>query len=198
MTSLNDVLDRFRPGPPSGAIKLSVLGAPGMGKSSLTVRLSEALGVPLIAEIARDFHSRGRALGPDSSIETQLLMMLAQIAVESKLVHFVADRTVYDPIIHVDAVAAYNGTPRPDLALNCMANYLANGHGAKYSEVFVLIHADVHKQDSVRETDPRYVSLVHEKTLYWLKALNVQHVVVEGDMESQWTQARKLLGCDGK
>ncbi|UVO30155.1 ATP-binding protein [Bradyrhizobium arachidis] len=197
MMGANDILDRFRPGPPGGVIRLGVMGAPGTGKSSLSARLAELLGVPLIPEIARDFHSRGRVLGPNSSIETQLLMMLAQAAMESRLVHFVADRTIYDPIIHVDAVAAYNCASRPDLALNCMANYLGSRHGPTYSHVFVLTHSEVRKQDGVRETDPRYASLVHDRTLFWLNALNIHHVILEGDMESHWTQARKLLGCDG-
>jgi nicotinamide riboside kinase len=191
----NDVLDIFRPGTP-GRLRIGITGAPGTGKSTLTRRLSAFLGLPPIFEIARDFHSRGHTLGLGSNLETQLLMTIAQVAMEADLVQFVADRTIYDPLIHVDAVAAYKGVPCPPLVLNCLANYLRRAHWDNYSHVVVLHHREVRKEDGVRETDLRYAEFVHEKTLFWLKALGVEHSLIEGAPEDQWLHICKLLGSD--
>ncbi|WP_316200603.1 MULTISPECIES: AAA family ATPase [unclassified Bradyrhizobium] len=191
----NDVLDVFRPGTP-GRLRIGITGAPGVGKSTLTRRLSAFLGVPPVFEIARDFHDRGHTLGAGSSLETQLLMTMAQVAMESDLVQFVADRTIFDPLIHVDAVASYKSVPCPPLVVNCMANYLRKAHRYNYSHVFVLHHQSVRHADGVRETDHRYGELVYQRTLFWLNALGVRHSLIEGASEDQWLQVCKLLGCD--
>lgn len=141
-------------------IKVAITGSHGTGKTTLVNELGLYWDIPVIHERARQFGDEGFDLNHDATFETQLLMMLGQLADEDGLFGrsaLISDRTIVDYLAYI-----YHSHHRPNKqvldSIEASVYHLLNpGMRRRYDYVFYLPADSLPLVgDDLRPQDVRY------------------------------------------
>lgn len=82
-------------------MKIAIIGAHGVGKTTLAKGLSEKLNIPLIPDTAAEAFHKGFIVNENTPIENQFWILCKQIEYERERgVSFIADKALFDNIVY--------------------------------------------------------------------------------------------------
>lgn len=175
--------------------KITLTGAPGVGKTVLSARLANTLKLPLIEEIARLVCTEKGYKWPGdiaNQQEFKLEVLERQIAEEKKHQNFVADRSVIDgwvlwqrwnlcSAMTYDTEAIYNKV---------------KAHVQNYTHIVYLPPMFPASEDDFRWTEPDYIRQIDrltKMTLYDLKLWDRTYTINSADESARVIELTQWL-----
>ncbi len=178
-------------------LRIGILGAHGVGKSTLAKRLSLELGLLRIDEVARTLHGLGFKLDTQTTMQTQSLMWLGQFYEELTHEEFVSDRTLIDVLAYTEAHNRILKNKKNNYFISALANVTYEIIESQYTALFyVPIEFKLH-DDGVRNTDPEFQRQINDLILYYLNSFNVDYFPITGSRDKRLTSAIKYLNQTG-
>ena len=179
-------------------LRIGIVGAHGVGKTTLAKALSSQLEIPRIDELARTVHGLGFPLNQKTNMMAQFLMWLGQLYEELTLDEFVADRTLMDVMCYTDhRVNQSKGQSKNRYFLNAMSNVTYEIISNQYSVIlYVPIEFKI-RADGVRDTDTEYQKAIDELVVRYLHSFNVDFFPVTGSKDRRVASVMKYLKQSG-
>lgn len=179
----------------SMAIKLTVMGSSGVGKTSLAERISAALDLPFLPEIGRLLC---RELGferigdiPEQE-KFKTLALERQIEDEAQFDSFVADRSAIDCWVlwqrwNICTAMTYDTEALYDSVLK---------HASSYTHIVYIPPMFAASEDGFRWTEPDYIKQIDRIIRMTLYDLDLWHRVLtirESDLEERIKEVERWL-----
>lgn len=183
--------------PPSSApepgTRIGLTGAQGVGKTLLAGLLSQALAIPLLAEVSRSACGHGLPLGSATTLSAQAAMWFAQFDLESRHPSYVADRTLIDVVAHSTYVSGPGEQTADRLFVAALRNATAMAALAHYH---LLVYVPVEfpmTADGLRDTDGAFQKFIDEAIRATLADIPVPYIRVSGTPEQRLREALRAV-----
>ena len=165
--------------------KIAIVGAHGVGKTTLAKALSQSLDLPLVPDFAALAFHKGFRVNEQTTIENQFWMLANQIEHERKLnTSYIADKAILDNIV-------YSKYLFDDFrALSLIQDIvLKNTHYTHY--IYLPIEFTIEADG--RSLDTGFQKQINDDYLDLLNKLQLQYTEIRGDVQSRLNQVLKIL-----
>lgn len=164
-------------------MKIAIVGAMGVGKTTLANDLSDVLDIKILPEIARKMIEEGYKLDKDVTPAIELEILKRQVALEETEEYFIADRGVID-------VMAYSSVLFHDdmFLLNKINNQLCV---TKYDIVFYIPIEFPLEGDGIRSEDIKFQKRIDQEIRFTIEAFNWHKI--KGDRDQRIKKAVKII-----
>ena len=85
-------------------MRITIIGAHGVGKTTLSKKLSEQLNLPVIHDVVVEAFQKGFEINETTPFETQFWLFAKQLEVEKNTINFVADKCLIDYSVYADVL----------------------------------------------------------------------------------------------
>lgn len=85
-------------------MKVAIVWAHGVGKTTVSKALSSKLNIPVILDIVPEAHRLGFEINENTPIETQIWLTAKQLELERNTPYFVADKCLLDYFVYGDVL----------------------------------------------------------------------------------------------
>lgn len=160
----------------SSGIKIGFTGSHGTGKTTISIAVANELGVTLIEERARMFSELGFDLNKKASLETQLLMLVDQVAAESGPFHtWVADRILIDYLAYIVCLDHTPSKQIQTMLENNIAWMMRGVHfSGRYDHIFLVPTGKITLlADILRPDDIYYQELIDSNIRFYLDKFGI-------------------------
>lgn len=162
-------------------MRIAITGAMGVGKTTLTNQLSEALGIKLLPEVARQLIEEGHKLDGEATPELELLTAYYQEKLEEGD-DWIADRCLID-------ILAYSTLLFTDEKLLNELDYRL--YKAKYDIILYIPPEFPIEDDGFRSTDSDFQKKIDQEILKILK--EYKYYTIKGTREERLLQALEII-----
>lgn len=178
--------------------RIAIVGSFSTGKTTLAEAASEALGLPLLPEVAREVAAMGFKLDKDATPEVETLIFLKQLANELTHAEFVGDRSLIDVMAYAGWVLD-NQPPRREKALWEACVRIAQFHlRSQYTHVFYLPIEFPIVPDGLRPLDPEFQREIDERMLALLHDNSVAYRTLGGSVPDRLAELEGAVAPDAK
>ena len=176
----------------SPAIRIGFTGSHGTGKTTLATELAIKLDMPFIEERARIFADMGFDMNTSASLQTQLLMLLDQIAAESNpFSYWITDRILLDYLAY---------SVNTDQALNQDTVRLLESNlywlmQNRYTHVFLVPVGKIALvSDTLRPDDIAYQERIDTTIRFYLEKMKIPyHTIESSSLEDRMDEVLEVV-----
>lgn len=167
-------------------MKIAIIGAQGVGKTTIANDLSAVTGIYVLPEVAREMIAEGFTLDKGATEEFEREMLFRQTTLEGVFDEdFIADRSILDILAYCSILFEDN-----DELLNQINDALAE---AQYDVVFYLAPEFPIEDDGVRSTDVEFQEQIDTIIKRILSVGRFKTFQLKGSKEKRLKQALKYL-----
>lgn len=166
-------------------MKIAIVGAHGVGKTTLAKELASVLNYQILPDTAREALLTGFTVNEGTPPEVQLWILSKQVEYEMKLQNdFIADKTLFDNIIYSRQI--FND---PHL-LKVIEDIVIKI--AKY-DLFIYLPIEIPLVDDGRSMDPVFQKKIDEEYLKLMKDLGIKYYEVRGSIPERVKKSAKII-----
>jgi nicotinamide riboside kinase len=166
-------------------VRISIIGAHGVGKTTLAKKLAEEIDFQLIPDTAAEAFHKGFAVNENTPLENQFWILCKQIEYERAANQkFIADKALFDNIVYSKQI--FNDTE----ALNVIERIVLSN--AQYDLLF-YIPIEIALVDDGRSIDPTFQKFIDQQYLKLIEKLKLTPQEIKGSIEQRVKQALKIV-----
>lgn len=170
-------------------MKIAIVGAHGVGKTTLARELSKALNYPILPDTASEALKKGFIVNEDTPPENQLWILCKQIEYERSLLdNFVADKTLFDNIVYARQI--FND-PHLLTVIEDVVKKLA-----KY-DLYLYLPIEIPLVADGRSIDPVFQKRIDYEYTGLLNTLGIKYYEVRGNIPERVQKALELIRLQG-
>lgn len=166
-------------------MKIAIVGAHGVGKTTLSEKLAKYLNLPTIHDVAIEALDKGFEINENTPPETQFWLFARQLEEERLTKAFVADKCLMDYTVYADIIFD------DDRLKSLLAEMIEKN--AKYDYVFYLPIEFPIEDNGIRSTDVEFQKRVDERYRDLLNSWNIKHTTLSGSVEDRLKKALESL-----
>lgn len=166
-------------------MKIAIIGAHGVGKTTLAKELSKLLKFPVLPDTAREALLKGFAVNESTPPENQLWILTKQIEYERELKdNFIADKTLFDNIVYGRQL--FNDQN----FLSVLENII--GKIANY-DLFIYLPIEIPLVDDGRSMDPVFQEKIDKEYLKVLGEFGISYFQVRGSVKQRLKSSLQII-----
>jgi nicotinamide riboside kinase len=163
-------------------MKIAIVGSHGVGKTTLSSKLSKILNLPLIPDVAVEAYRKGFTISENTPPEIQFWMFAKHLEYERGLgENWIADKCLIDYSVYADVL--FTDTRVTGLLAEMTSR------NAYYDFVFYLPIEFPIEDDGVRSLDVNFQKNVDDRYKQVLDQWNVSYITLTGSIENRVKQA---------
>ncbi len=166
-------------------MKIAIVGAHGVGKTTLSNQLAERLGLPILPDVAVEAFEKGFAISENTPPEVQFWMFSRQLELERLTEKFIADKCLIDYSVYADIIFD-DGRVTGLLAEMIRKN-------VSYSNIFYLPIEFPLEDNGIRSLDPVFQKKVNDRYLEILDGWGIDYKIIGGDKDKRLSKALELI-----
>lgn len=167
-------------------MKIAIVGAHGVGKTTLAKIIAEDLSLKLIPDTAAEAFHKGFVVNEATPPENQLWMLTRQIEYEREfLPHFIADKALYDNIVY-----SRNIFKNVSLLQVIEEIVLRN---ASY-DLLLYIPIEIPLENDGRSVDPVFQKKIDSEYKALLHNLKLPYIKIAGTLSQRVLKAKNVIG----
>jgi nicotinamide riboside kinase len=166
-------------------VRISIIGAHGVGKTTLAKNLAEEINFQLIPDTAAEAFHKGFAVNENTTLENQFWILCKQIEYErAAKTRFIADKALFDNIVYSKQIF------KDPAALKVIEKIVfAN---AKY-DLLLYIPIEIELVDDGRSIDPKFQKFIDQQYLQLMEKLKLKMIEVRGSVEQRVNKALQTI-----
>lgn len=158
-------------------MKIVIVGAHGVGKTTLSNRLAKELNLPTIHDVVIEAFEKGFEINENTPPETQFWLFARQLEEERLTKGFVADKCLMDYTVYADIIFD------DDRLKSLLAEMIKKNIG--YDYVFYLPIEFPIEDNKIRSLDPEFQKRVDQKYLKLLNDWEIDYTTISGSIEER-------------
>jgi len=162
-------------------MRITIIGAHGVGKTNLSKKLSEQLNLPVIHDVVVEAFQKGFEINETTPFETQFWLFAKQLEVEKNTINFVADKCLIDYSVYADVLFD------DDRVKSLLSEMIKKN--IRYDYVFYLPIEFTIEDDGIRSTNIEFQKKVDERYLELIRDWSIDHTILTGSVEDRLSQA---------
>ncbi len=167
-------------------MKIAIVGAHGVGKTSLSERLAEALRIKNIPDVAIEAFKKGFPINENTPAETQFWLFSRQLELERNFAdHWIADKCLIDYSVYADII--FSDFRIKELLAEMVRRNLS------YDFVFYLPIEFPLEDNGIRSLDPEFQRIIDRRYREILNNWGIGHQIVSGSLEERFNQTMKII-----
>ena len=174
---------------PINFMKIAIIGAQGVGKTTLAIQINEEYpDLKILPEAARLAVEAGHKLDHTATTETELWLIAKQIELENTEGKWVADRCGIDLLAYIHHLFS------KEQALIEFATKTLVSRFSNYDLVLYLPSGEFAiKDDGLRTTDIKFQQDIDEKVRYILEEHKIPFIEIVGTPDERLAKVKNLI-----
>lgn len=166
-------------------MKIAIVGAHGVGKTTLASELSKTLGYPILPDTASEAFKKGFVVNENTPPENQLWILTKQIEYERELQeHFIADKTLFDNIVYAQHIF---DDEHLLIVIESIVKKLAN------YDLYIYLPIEIPLVADGRSIDPIFQQKIDDTYVQLLQDLGITYHEVRGTIPERVDRALQLV-----
>jgi len=166
-------------------MRIAIIGAHGVGKTTLSKKLAASLDLPIIHDVVIEAFQKGFVINEKTPIETQFWLFARQLEEEKTTQSFVADKSLMDYSVYADVIF---DDDRVKSLLSEMVKKNIN-----YDYVFYLPIEFAIEDNGTRSTDIEFQKQVDNRYRQLIEDWTIDYTILSGSVETRLAQALKKI-----
>lgn len=167
-------------------MKIAIVGSHGVGKTTLSSKLSQIINLPIIPDIVVEAYNKGFTINEETPLETQFWLFAKQLELERNFNDkWIADKCLIDYSIYAD-ILLKDQRAKELLSEMIMKNIC-------YDHIFYLPIEFPIEDDGIRSTDPKFQRAIDERYRQILTERQIPYHILNGSVEARVKQALNII-----
>lgn len=166
-------------------MRITIIGAHGVGKSTLSKELSTALNLPIIHDVVVEAFKKGFEINENTPVETQFWLFARQLEEEKNTQQFIADKSLMDYSVYADVLFT------DERVKSLLAEMVRKN--INYDQVFYLPIEFAIEDDGLRSTNIDFQKRVDDRYRELISDWGIEHTVLTGSVEARINQALEKI-----
>lgn len=167
-------------------IKIAIVGSHGVGKTTLSSKISEHYKFPVIPDVVREAFEKKFTINEQTPPETQFWILSKQIELERNTpLPWISDKTLYDNFIYGKVLL------RHEKAKEVIYDIVMEQ--AKYDVIFYLPVEFAIADDGLRSLNAEFQQAIDRAYLEFLQKHGIEYYVIRGTVEERLRQAVDVI-----
>lgn len=163
-----------------------MVGSHGVGKTTLSIKLSAHFGFSRIPDIVREAHEKKFTVNEETPPESQFWILSKQIELERNTPEsWIADKTLFDNIIYGNVVL------KDQKVKDVIADIVIKE--ARYDAMLYLPIEFAIAADGLRSLSAEFQAQIDRSYVEFLDQNNFQYYTVKGTVEERFNQALRII-----
>ena len=171
-------------------MKIAIVGAMCVGKTTLVNDLKQHTSFPILPEVALQMIREGYKLYQNVTVETEYEILRRQVKLEEKYDEFIADRCLVDLLAYANILFEYED----ELLLSITAELMK----AKYDVILFIEPEFPMIKRGKRSADPAFQKEINNEIKKILKNGKFHHYKITGSKEDRVKQVLKIIKKEQK
>lgn len=166
-------------------MRIAIVGAHGVGKTTLSQRLAQELNLPIIPDVVIEAFQKGFAISENTPPEVQFWLFSRQLELERLNEKFIADKCLMDYTVYADIIFS------DERVKSLLAEMIKRN--ISYTHIFYLPIEFPLEDNGIRSLDPEFQRRVNERYLKILKDWRVSYETLNGGLEDRIKKALNFI-----
>jgi deoxyadenosine/deoxycytidine kinase len=170
-------------------MKIGIVGAHGVGKTTLAKILAQHLKFSIIPDTAAEAYHKGYAVNENTTIENQFWIISKQIEYEREIrSQFIADKTLYDNLVYANYIF-------DDNEIHSVLRKIVLNNAAY--DVLLYIPIEIDLVNDGRSMNKEFQKLIDQEYLKLLKEFDLIYHEITGTIPQRVKKALHIIQKHG-
>ena len=167
-------------------MRIAIIGSHGVGKTTLSVKLSNHFGFARIPDIVREAHEKKFVINEETPPESQFWILSKQIELERNTPEsWIADKTLFDNIIYGNVIL------KDQKVKDVISDIVIKE--ARYDAMLYLPIEFAIADDGLRSLNSEFQVQIDRSYIEFLNQNNFSYCTVRGSVEERFRQALAII-----
>jgi len=167
-------------------MRIAIIGSHGVGKTTLSIKLSNHFGFARIPDIVREAHEKKFVINEETPPESQFWILSKMIELERNTPEsWIADKTLFDNIIYGNVIL------KDQKVKEVIADIVIKE--ARYDAMLYLPIEFAIADDGLRSLNSEFQAQIDRSYIEFLDKNNFQYHIVRGTVEERFQQALQII-----
>ncbi len=167
-------------------MRIAIIGSHGVGKTTLSIKLSNHFGFARIPDIVREAHEKKFVINEETPPESQFWILSKMIELERNTPQpWIADKTLFDNIIYGNVIL------KDQKVKEVIADIVIKE--ARYDAMLYLPIEFAIADDGLRSLNSEFQAQIDRAFVEFLDKNNFQYHIVRGTIEERFQYALKII-----
>ena len=167
-------------------MRIAIIGSHGVGKTTLSVKLSNHFGFARIPDIVREAHEKKFVVNEETPPESQFWILSKQIELERNTPEsWIADKTLFDNIIYGNVIL------KDQKVKDVISDIVIKE--ARYDVMLYLPIEFAIADDGLRSLNSEFQAQIDRSYIEFLNQNNFSYYTVRGTVEERFQQALQII-----
>ena len=167
-------------------MRIAIIGSHGVGKTTLSIKLSNHFGFARIPDIVREAHEKKFVVNEETPPESQFWILSKQIELERNTPEsWIADKTLFDNIIYGNVIL------KDQKVKDVISDIVIKE--ARYDVMLYLPIEFAIADDGLRSLNSEFQAQIDRSYIEFLSQNNFSYYTVRGTIEERFLQALQII-----
>ena len=167
-------------------MRIAIIGSHGVGKTTLSVKISNYFGFARIPDIVREAHEKKFVINEETPPESQFWILSKQIELERNTPEsWIADKTLFDNIIYGNVIL------KDQKVKDVISDIVIKE--ARYDAMLYLPIEFAIADDGLRSLNNEFQAQIDRSYIEFLNQNNFSYYTVRGTIEERFQQALQII-----
>lgn len=167
-------------------MRIAIVGSHGVGKTTLSIKLSNHFGFARIPDIVREAHEKKFVINEETPPESQFWILSKQIELERNTPQpWIADKTLFDNIIYGNVIL------KDQKVKEVIADIVIKE--ARYDVMLYIPIEFAIADDGLRSLNSEFQAMIDSSYVEFLDQNNFQYHAVRGTVEERFQRALQII-----